>query len=79
MPKQRFLATAVALLFSAGPALAVEINVAKEPAEKSVAAYANPKWKAPRTSWGDPDLSGTFSTDDMRSVPRSGPTNGHSR
>jgi hypothetical protein len=69
MPNRKILATAVALLLAAGPALAVEIHLAKEPAEKSVAAYANPKWKAPRTSWGDPDLSGTFSTDDMRSVP----------
>jgi hypothetical protein len=73
MPNQRLLATAVALLLSAGPALAVEIIVAKQPAEDSVAAYVNPKWKAPRTSWGDPDLSGIFSTDDMRSVPRDRP------
>jgi len=73
MPNKKTLATVVAALLAAGPALAVEIHVANEPAENSVAAYANSKWKAPRTSWGDPDISGIFSTDDMRSVPRERP------
>ena len=30
-------------------------------------------WNAPRTPWGDPDLQGTWSTDDMRSVPMQRP------
>jgi hypothetical protein len=39
------------------------------PAETVTAKAKNPNWKAPRTSWGDPDISGQFSTDDMNSVP----------
>jgi hypothetical protein len=58
---------------SAAHAQAVKLEPAKEPAEKHVAAYADPQWKAPRTSWGDPLLEGVFSTDDMRSVPRDRP------
>jgi hypothetical protein len=64
---------AASLLFAfagAAHAQGVKIEPAKEPAEKHVAAYADPSWKAPRTSWGDPLLEGVFSTDDMRSVPR---------
>lgn len=34
---------------------------------------ANKRWNAPRTPWGDPDLQGTWSTDDMRSVPMQRP------
>jgi hypothetical protein len=33
----------------------------------------DPKWQAPRTPWGHPDLSGTYTTDDMNSVPMSRP------
>src|SRR5262245_32560626 len=36
------------------------------PAETTAAKYSNPGWKAPRTPWGDPDLQGEFSSDDMR-------------
>jgi hypothetical protein len=43
------------------------------PAEQTAAAYANPRFKAPRTSWGDPSLEGTYSTDDMRGIPRERP------
>ena len=45
----------------------------KIPAEQTAAAYANPDWKAPRTSWGDPVIEGTWSTDDMRGIPRDRP------
>ena len=43
------------------------------PAETKAAKYANPGWKAPRTPWGDPDLQGEYSSDDMRGVPMSRP------
>jgi hypothetical protein len=43
------------------------------PAETTTAKAQDPSWRAPRTSWGDPDLSGTFTTDDMNSVPMSRP------
>jgi hypothetical protein len=39
------------------------------PAETTVAAYKDPKWKAPRTSWGTPSLEGQWSVDDMRGIP----------
>ncbi|HEY5666935.1 MAG TPA: hypothetical protein VIV64_09455 [Gammaproteobacteria bacterium] len=39
------------------------------PAETLAAAYADPDWVPPRTSWGDPSLAGVWTTDDLRSVP----------
>jgi hypothetical protein len=67
---------AVALLLAAGQAGAQQtpsFEPAKVPAESTAAAYVNPNWKAPRTSWGHPSLEGVYSTDDMRSVPRDRP------
>src|SRR5215471_9136132 len=43
------------------------------PAETTAALYKNPKWRAPRTSWGDPSLDGQWSVDDMRGIPRDRP------
>ena len=43
------------------------------PAEQLAAAYVNPRWTAPKTSWGHPSLEGTYSTDDMRGIPRDRP------
>jgi hypothetical protein len=43
------------------------------PAENTAALYANPKWRAPRTSWGDPSFEGQWSVDDMRGIPRDRP------
>jgi hypothetical protein len=45
------------------------------PAETTAAAYKDPKWKAPRTSWGAPRLDGVWSVDDMRGIPVSRPEN----
>jgi hypothetical protein len=42
---------------------------AKASAEASAAAVVNPHWKAPKTAWGQPDLEGIWTTDDMRGVP----------
>ena len=39
------------------------------PAERKAAAYSSPRWAAPKTSWGHPNLTGTWSTDDMRGIP----------
>jgi hypothetical protein len=44
-----------------------------EPAETTAAALTDPDWTPPHTSWGDPSLEGVWSTDDMRSVPRTRP------
>src|SRR5687768_3606172 len=46
---------------------------AKGSTEASAAKRVNPKWKAPRTAWGHPDLEGVWTTDDMRGVPMSRP------
>lgn len=45
----------------------------RTPAEQQTALARNPNWKAPRTSWGDPSIEGTYSTDDMRGIPRDRP------
>jgi hypothetical protein len=39
------------------------------PTEKKAAAYANPRWVAPKTSWGHPSIQGVYSTEDMRGIP----------
>jgi hypothetical protein len=43
------------------------------PAETTAARVKNPDWKAPRLSWGHPDLEGTWTSDDMRGIPTSRP------
>jgi hypothetical protein len=45
----------------------------RTPAEQQSAAFKDSKWRAPRTSWGHPNLQGTWSTDDMRGIPRDRP------
>ena len=45
------------------------------PAERKAAAYSDPDWAGPRTSWGHPSLVGTWSTDDMRAIPFDRATN----
>ncbi len=68
--------------FVAAPAWAQQIGAGPSappsalrsvPAEATAAAFKNPKWKAPRTSWGDPSLAGVWSVDDMRGIPRDRP------
>ncbi|HEU4617376.1 MAG TPA: hypothetical protein VFV10_05010 [Gammaproteobacteria bacterium] len=56
---------------SAEGASAAAASTAKKapvPAEQTAAAAANPNWKAPRLSWGDPDLQGTFTSRDMSGI-----------
>lgn len=50
-----------------------QLEVDTIPAEDRAAANRDPNWQVPRTSWGHPSLEGVWSTDDMRSVPRSRP------
>jgi hypothetical protein len=68
-------ASSPAVLFAQAPAAPdVELPESRRiPAEQQAAAYKDPKWKAPRTSWGDPSLDGIWSTDDMRGIPRDRP------
>jgi hypothetical protein len=50
-------------------ATATPTKVRSVPAEETAAAFKNKNWKVPKTSWGNPDLQGTWTSDDMRSVP----------
>lgn len=43
------------------------------PAEQTAAAFADPDWRVPHFSWGDPNLEGTFTSRDMSGVPMSRP------
>ena len=43
------------------------------PAETTAAKAKDPAWKAPRTPWGHPDLSGIWTSDDMRGIPTTRP------
>jgi hypothetical protein len=52
---------------------------AKASAEASAAARTNPGWAAPRNAFGQPDLEGIWTTDDMRGVPMSRPVTFGSR
>jgi hypothetical protein len=60
---------AILVTWTAPPAAAQ----AKGSAEATAAKRVDPKWKAPRTAWGHPDLEGIWTTDDMRGVPMSRP------
>jgi hypothetical protein len=46
---------------------------AKGSADASAAKRMNPHWKAPRNAWGQPDLEGIWTTDDMRGIPMQRP------
>ncbi|MBN1238852.1 MAG: hypothetical protein JXB36_10145 [Gammaproteobacteria bacterium] len=48
-------------------------STAAVPAEQTAAAVADPDWQAPRLSWGDPDLQGTFTSRDMSGIPMERP------
>jgi len=41
------------------------------PAETTASKVKDPNWKAPRLSWGHPDLEGIWTSDDMRGIPTS--------
>jgi len=51
--------------------LAVVSVAGQEPAspKPSVKPAATRGWTAPKTAWGDPDIGGTWSSDDLRGVP----------
>jgi hypothetical protein len=67
-------APAAAQGFGGGPT--VEPSAARSvPAETTAAKVKDPRWRAPRTSWGEPSFEGVWSTDDMRSVPTQRPPN----
>src|SRR5688500_18989019 len=61
------------LSFSYAAGAQTPIKQSSVPAEDTAAAVTERNWRAPRTSWGDPDLGGVWTTDDMQSVPRDRP------
>jgi len=66
-----FLTAGVAAIFICSPTPASA--QAKGSAEAMAAKRVNPHWKAPRNAWGQPDLEGIWTTDDMRGIPISRP------
>ncbi len=67
MSRRLMSAIAVAVTLAAG------VVSGQTPARTAKTEGASKRWSAPRTPWGDPDLQGTWSTDDMRSVPMQRP------
>src|SRR5262245_52320470 len=59
------LAALIALVSFTAPLLAQTGQGARKPAAKT--------WTMPKTPWGDPDLQGVWTTDDMLSVPMERP------
>jgi hypothetical protein len=66
-----FCATGLALTSAVAQAQAGRAQVV--PAEQTAAAFADRNWEAPRKSWGDPDLEGTFTSRDMSGIPMERP------
>ena len=69
-------ASASAALLAQPPVRGADVELPEErriPAEQTAAAYQDSSWTAPRTSWGHPSFEGTWSTDDMRGIPRDRP------
>jgi hypothetical protein len=79
LQSRSLLASAVLALVAATAATAQEsrapvaILVDEVPAEETAAAYKDPNWQAPRTSWGDPALEGAWNSDDNYNIPRERP------
>jgi len=58
------LIAAVALAIAPFPSAQAQ----QVPAEQTAASSADPNWEAPRFSWGDPNLEGTFTSRDMGGI-----------
>jgi hypothetical protein len=65
-------AVAVSAQRGFGPTMAPS-KLRSVPAETTAARATNPNWKAPRTGWGAPDLTGIWTSDDMRGIPATRP------
>ncbi len=83
-PTLRFGSARLSLLVRAGLGLSIGLactvnagaqNAAGQsvPAEQTAAAVAERNWRAPRFSWGDPSLEGTFTSRDMGGIPMQRP------
>ena len=56
-----------------GPPTMAPSKLRSVPAETTAAKAKDPNWKAPRTAWGHPDLTGIWTSDDMRGIPATRP------
>jgi hypothetical protein len=56
-----------------GPPTMAPSKLRSVPAETTAAKAKDPGWKAPRTPWGAPDLTGIWTSDDMRGIPATRP------
>src|ERR1700757_4934614 len=57
-------------------AMAISLPAQKAPAPVVKSTTAAPKtWVAPKTPWGDPDLQGTWTSDDCIGTPMNRPVN----
>jgi len=56
-----------------GPPTMAPSKLRSVPAETTAAKAKDPNWKAPRTAWGAPDLTGIWTSDDMRGIPATRP------
>ena len=65
------LASAGLILLMAALTAAPAAAQAAGSADAMAAKRVDPKWKAPRTAWGHPDLEGIWTSDDMKGVPTS--------
>jgi hypothetical protein len=67
-------AVATTAAFVSVPAAGQGSRAAPPPLVVTALGGAQPKYQVPRTPWGDPDLQGAWSSDDMSGVPMSRPT-----
>src|SRR5215467_11735476 len=63
------------LVFVAVLAMALSLAAQKAPAPVKSAPAAPKTWVAPKTPWGDPDLQGTWTSDDCIGTPLNRPAN----
>jgi hypothetical protein len=68
-----YAAQAPALAQRGGPPTMPPSKLRATPAETTAAKVKDPRWKAPRTPWGHPDLAGVWTSDDMRGIPTGRP------
>ena len=66
---RRFTIGALASAIGVVAALSIPAGAQAPPKSSSAAASPSKPYTVPKTPWGDPDISGTWSSDDLRSVP----------
>ena len=70
--RRHLIVSVIAVLGLAGSATSADAQ-AKASAEANAAAAADPHWAPPKLPWGQPDLEGIWTSDDMRGVPMARP------